>query len=310
MRDSAVTETAAEHAAPRFSVVVPTHQSREYAVAAVRSVLSQTCGDFEVIVVDNGSTDGTGEAIAALGDERVAYRWQEDSGLPADSRNKGVARARGEWVCFLDADDTWRPQKLAAVAEAIGADPGLTLVSHAVQLVDPAGADLGVRGYVLDERPLHEQLLYRGNFLTTSATCVRRSAIVQAGGFDVRRDYFTVEDYDLWLKLAERGARAELLPDVLGDQLIHPGSASSRLARHYDAFAVVHDAHAARLAENGSLSGAASLWRRIRARSAEIRDLAKQGDTSSAARVLVSLPGEALRIGRLYRDAVRRGSDR
>ena len=71
---------------PRFSVVIPTHQSRAFLLAALASVRAQTLDRFEVIVVDNGSTDGTGDAVGALGDPRIRYFWQEDSGMPADSR--------------------------------------------------------------------------------------------------------------------------------------------------------------------------------------------------------------------------------
>ena len=294
--------------APTFTVVIPTHQSSDFVVAAIRSVLAQTDPDFEIIVIDNGSTDGTDTAVAAIGDPRIEYRWQEDSGLPAESRNKGVAAAAGEWIAFLDADDTWRPGKLARVRCVLEADPGIDMVCHDVDVVGPDGTRTGERAYRLDDRSSWEQLFYRGNFLTTSAMTVRTSAIRAAGGFDTRPDYFTVEDYDLWLRLAEAGSRLAIVPEVLGAYLVHPGGASNRLQRHYDALMRVFDDHAVRAAARGQLDARAAIARRRRSRYAEIRDLALRGSLADALRILVALSGETARARERYARA-RGGED-
>ncbi|HEY5541319.1 MAG TPA: glycosyltransferase [Coriobacteriia bacterium] len=298
--------------APTFTVVIPTHQSSDFVVAAIRSVLAQTDPDFEIIVIDNGSTDGTDTAVAAIGDPRIEYRWQEDSGLPAESRNKGVEIATGEWVCFLDADDTWVPSKLARVAEAIAADPSVSMVCHDVRQVDLMGREIKRRAYTLDGRSLAEQLLYRGDFLTTSATCVRRDVLAAVQGFDVRSDYFTVEDYDLWLRLAENGARLAMISEPLGDLLVHPGGASRDLVRNYDALMRVFDDHASRAAAAGSLDIAAMVRRRARARLAEVRDLLRGRRFRDAVRVGGGLVGELLLAAKHYRlaRAIGSGADR
>lgn len=285
---------------PRFSVIIPTHQSRDYVLAAIRCALGQTVSDLEVVVLDNGSTDGTTEAVSAIDDPRLIYRWQEDSGLPADSRNKALALASGQWACFLDADDTWVPSKLERVAAVIDADPDVTMVAHDVRMVDTTGSVIKRRGYALDDRPLYDQLLYRGNFLTTSATCVRRDAIGMAGGFDTRADYFTVEDYDLWLRIAETGARLAMINEPLGDFLVHAASASSKLVRNYDALMRVYDDHALRRAAEGALDVEAMVHRRRRARLAEVRDLARGGDITDAVRIAAALPGELRDARRRY----------
>ena len=282
----------AAEAPPRFSVVIPTHQSRDYLLQALASVRTQTFASFEAVVVDNGSTDGTGEAVASLGDPRVRYRWQEDSGLPADSRNRGVAMARADWIAFLDADDLWAPAKLERAAATIAADPAVDVLCHAVREIDATGRVTGARAYTLDARPVADQLQYRGNFLTTSAIVVRRAALEAAGGFDTRPEYFTVEDFDLWLRLAEAGRRFALLPDVLGDYRRHAGGASASLARHYDHLVRVLDDHAVRRAQAGTLDASAALRRLARSRIAEARHLARAGAAAEAARVLAALPGE------------------
>src|SRR5438132_3254976 len=104
-------------APPAVSVIVPTFQRREYVVRAVGSVLAQTYEDFELIVVDDGSTDGTGEALAGL-DGRLRYLWQENRGTGA-ARNTGLRLARGEIVAFLDSDNRWLPHHLGIVTEVL-----------------------------------------------------------------------------------------------------------------------------------------------------------------------------------------------
>jgi teichuronic acid biosynthesis glycosyltransferase TuaG len=263
-------------AEPRVSVVIPTHQAAGIIAGTIRCVLEQTYQDFEVVVVDNGSTDGTEQVVAALGDPRIRYRWQEDSGLPANSRNVGVGMARGELVAFLDADDVWYPEKLARVVAAFDADPALTLVCHDVNVTQD-GRVLKVRGYSPDTSRMHEQLLYVGNFVTTSATTVRRQAVMDAGGFDEREDYVTVEDYDLWLKIADRRGRFLFLREVLGEYVQYAGSLSKKLERHYDNLLRVVDAHLAEEAARGRLDVYRAWRRAVRSQGGLVRDLWRNG---------------------------------
>lgn len=290
-------------APPAFSVAIPTHQSRAFLLEALASVRAQTHPSFEIVVVDNGSTDGTELAVAALGDPRIRYHWQENTGRPADSRNRAVAMARAEWVAFLDADDLWAAGKLERVAAALAADPALDVVGHAVREVDGAGGTIGARAYRLDRRPVADQLQYRGNFFTTSAMVVRRAALEAAGGFDTRPEYFTVEDFDLWLRLAEAGRRFALLPDLLGSYRRHAGGASAKLVAHYDRLARVLDDHAVRRARAGTLDASAALGRLARSRLAEVRHLGAAGAWADAARVLAALPREWWSAERRYRGA-------
>jgi len=109
------------------SVLVPTYQRRDSVVQAVRSILAQSYRDFEVIVVDDGSTDGTGDAIAPLG---VRYLWQENRGVSA-ARNAGLRVARGRVIAFLDSDNTWYPDHLDVVVSALGLHPSVVAASTA-----------------------------------------------------------------------------------------------------------------------------------------------------------------------------------
>jgi hypothetical protein len=184
--------------APAVSVIVPTYQRREPVKRAVASVLSQTFRDFELVVVDDGSTDGTGETLAALGD-RIRYVWQENAGVAA-ARNTGVEMARGRIVAFLDSDDRWLPEHLAVVTEALARHPEAVLASTCPMFrvtghEDPRDAKL------LDLR--HRLIDYGATVGFTACVAVRREALLKAGCFDegIRAE----EDTDLWTRLGTLG---------------------------------------------------------------------------------------------------------
>jgi teichuronic acid biosynthesis glycosyltransferase TuaG len=278
--------------APRFSVVIPTHQAAAFIGRTIQCVLDQTIADYEIVIVDNGSTDGTDAIVAAFGDPRITYRWQEDSGRPANTRNVAISLAKGEYVAFLDADDLWVPTKLERVEATLDSGPGIDLVAHGVRVVTPGGRVVGERVYELAEGDPYAQLLYRGNFLTTSAVTVRRSILIAEDCFDERDDYVTCEDYDLWLRIARDGGRLAVLTEILGDYMAHSGGASADLGRHYDNQFHVLDAHYGALAATGDLDVRAALYRRTRARLALVRGLAMRGRHVTALRYLARIPGE------------------
>ena len=190
--------------APDVSVVIPT-RDRWHLLSrhALPSALGQEGVTVEVIVVDDGSTDGTPDRVAALGDPRVRLVRDGGSRGAAAARNAGVAEARSEWIAFLDDDDLWAPDKLALQLDVLG------------------GADWGYTGAVvvdasltpIDELPLASPVglaerLRHGNIVTGggSAVVVRRAVLGELRGFD--ESLFYVEDWDLWRRLAEHGAAA------------------------------------------------------------------------------------------------------
>jgi glycosyltransferase involved in cell wall biosynthesis len=264
--------------APRFSVIMPTHQAAGFIGRTVSCVLDQTFSDWELVVLDNGSTDATEAIVRGFADPRVRYAWQEDSGLPANSRNNAIRMAEGEYLAFLDADDWWAPEKLARVEAALTAEPSLDLVCHDADVVDPQGRVLGHRAYRLDDRDAYTQLLYRGCFLTTSATVLRRSVALRAGLFDERPDFRTVEDFDLWLRVARAGAHFRLLPETLGTYLVHAeGTSNADVERNYDNMWTMLHTHYLPLAADGRLDVRLALGRRYRSGLGLVRALAGGG---------------------------------
>jgi glycosyltransferase involved in cell wall biosynthesis len=163
-----------------------------------------------VIVVDDGSVDGTEEALRETTDDpRVRYIRKEQSG-PADSRNMGIAEAQGAFVCFLDSDDLWLPTYLQAMTDAFASDPAASLAyTDAWTLDDRTRRIFRVPQKETNDPPAHlprepEELLFellRRNFVYTSAT-VRRDVLREVGGFTT---FARSEDYELWLRIAATG---------------------------------------------------------------------------------------------------------
>jgi glycosyltransferase involved in cell wall biosynthesis len=211
----------------RVTVAVCLRDGAAFIGEALGSVLDQTVGDYEILVVDDGSVDGAADFLEAwIRDPRLTVLRTPSRGLGA-ARGLAMARAAGEWIAFLDQDDTWRPEKLERFLEAAAACPEAALLFSDVRLVDEAGAPLGTLSgrfafADLDLAPgtAEIELLTRGNFIDASAAFVRREAVLEAGGFDPRLRY--VEDFALWLRLARR-RRFLCVPGILSTRRIHAG---------------------------------------------------------------------------------------
>jgi teichuronic acid biosynthesis glycosyltransferase TuaG len=193
-------------AQPQVTVVVPAYNARRYLGHTLDSLLAQRGVTFEIIVVDDRSTDGTGELVLAYAqrDPRVhCIATATNCGGPAGPRNLGVERARTEWVAFCDADDLWHADKLRAqldCASTKGGDLVCTLIEPFRDGEEPRAFRLplalipSTRGISL------WQMLLKNRVATSSVLC-RRSQLLKAGGFNTARSMVAVEDYDLWLRL-------------------------------------------------------------------------------------------------------------
>lgn len=188
---------------PVVSVVLTTLNgaSRGYLGEAIESVLAQTERDFELIIVDDGSSDGTAALCANYqGDARVRYLHQDNRGLAA-ARNFGIREGRGTYVCFLDDDDSWKPHKLEMQLAFIegSSDPKIGMVYSAIELVDEAGRTVGVQahsaaGSVFDR-------LFLENFVDApSSVLIKRTVLDHVGLF--AEHMHSCEDYDLWFRIA------------------------------------------------------------------------------------------------------------
>jgi glycosyltransferase involved in cell wall biosynthesis len=192
---------------PMVSVVIPSYNRSRMLLRAIQSVCMQTFADFELIVVDDGSTDNTSSVAEALADPRIRLvRNPIRQGAPR-SRNRGIEVALGEWVAFLDSDDEWLPTRLELQLQRlqeVGA--GSAAVGYCLlQVQDHIRGEVSQTNRALPEGEVLDDLLRGRRPPTASAFMVRRSALLDVEGFD--QEMPSGHDIDLWLRLAERGYR-------------------------------------------------------------------------------------------------------
>jgi glycosyltransferase involved in cell wall biosynthesis len=210
----------------RISVVIPTYNSAALVVEAVESVLAQTRPAFEVIVVDDGSTDDTAERLAAFG-ERIKYIPKPNGGV-SSARNRGVQEATGECIAFLDADDVWHPRKLEIQLAAFEKHPELAMLGTgtfhwpADSMAEQSQAIPTVEVVAFD------RLLVRNAFCT-STIVTRSDALRQAGEFDGTLQ--GPEDYDMWLRVASRASVGVIDSKLTGYNVGAPNSLSKNAER-------------------------------------------------------------------------------
>lgn len=196
------------------SVIVPVYDGERYVRATIASVVAQTYRPIEIIVVDDGSRDGTAEAVR---DCRAGlhYRHQEHAGAAA-ARNTGVAMARGEFLAFIDADDLWTPDKLARQMAVLQSEVDLDMVFGHVRHFFSPDLEPGARDHVVcppDSMPGYHP----------GCMLIRAEAFLRAGPFDPT---YTVGEFVDWYGRAkDRGLRSTVLPDVMMERRIHDRNA-------------------------------------------------------------------------------------
>ena len=192
---------------PLVSVVVTTYNQEQYIEDALRSVLAQSFTDYEVVVVDDGSTDGTAERLAAFNDAVRLIR-QPNKGI-ADSRNTGVSHAQGQYIAFLDGDDIWHEEKLAIQVRAAQEHPGSGLIAvDGIQFSDDGTVlshtlfTRGILGETVGTQEVYMQLLQAPLIWTVSQVMVPAAVLRSIGPSDSR--FPRASDYDLYLRIARR----------------------------------------------------------------------------------------------------------
>lgn len=183
----------------RVSIIIPTYNRAALLPETLGSVFAQTFTDYQAIVVDDGSDDGTPGLLAGLA-ERAEMKRIAHAG-PGAARNAGLALARGEYIAFLDADDLWAPRFLETMTAGLDAAPHAGFVYCDYSTFDESGAVTAA--YLPPEHKLRGDLfptLLEGDFISTGALLVRKSCFDVIGGFDPQLP--VAEDWDLWLRLA------------------------------------------------------------------------------------------------------------
>ncbi|MEG4801757.1 glycosyltransferase [Microcoleus sp. ARI1-B5] len=208
---------------PRVSVVIPAYNCERYITRAVESAVRQTYQDWEIIVVDDGSTDNTRQVLEPYRDV-IQYVYQENQGA-ARARNRACELAKGEFLAFLDGDDFFLPEKLAKQIACFEADPTLGMVQNGWLMVDETGKDICATMHWEAVPNLDLETFFMYKSVRPSAMMVRREWWERLGGFDPR--FPLTEDLDFALRLGLKGCKCAWLKEILTCYRQHEGNLMS-----------------------------------------------------------------------------------
>lgn len=197
---------------PRLSIILPTYNGSRFIEQAIKSVLKQSYEDFELLTIDDGSTDNVAEVISQFSerDPRIIYLRNEKNLGIQKSLNKGLREAKGEYIARIDDDDEWIDKdKLKAQIDFLDNSPEHVLVGTGAVWVNEEGQEL-YRGFKPEtDYDIRKKILIRNCFIH-SAVMLRKDVAIRVGGYDESSDVRNFEDYDLWLKLGVVGNLANL----------------------------------------------------------------------------------------------------
>lgn len=210
----------------QFSVIVPCYNTEKTVISTLDSIKNQTYQNFEIIAVNDGSTDNTLNILETYklhNGINLKVINQENKGL-GGARNTGIREAQGTYIAFLDADDLWYPEKLFRVMQILSKNPEINIVCHDEDVLKNERI---LRRNFYGPFKTYEKLLFKENCLSPSAVVVNRKILLDVGLFSEDRSIHGVEDYDLWLKLARKGAVFYYLHEILGAYVLHEGNMSA-----------------------------------------------------------------------------------
>ena len=195
---------------------MPTYNRGYCLVDTIQSVLSQTYREWELLVVDNMSRDNTKDVIESFEDARIKMIQIQNHGVIAISRNCGIAAASGELISFMDSDDPWLPEKLKVSVSLI--ESGMDFVYHDLYLTDgkDRSRDRTTKVSRRLKRNVLEDLITNGNGINTSSVVTKTELVRRVNGFSESRGLIGIEDYDLWVRLAEVTDKFGLISSPMG----------------------------------------------------------------------------------------------
>jgi len=210
---------------PSVSVVIPTYNYAKYIARSVESVVNQSFQDFEILVVDDGSTDNTREVIETKYKTKVRYFYQENSGAPS-ARNRGIEESKGDYLAFLDADDEWFPSKLEKQIDKFKSSADTVgLIYSGFAYIWGESEDKGnkiiptLRGNIFPS-------FLKGSVLGSPTPVIRKPCFQKAGTFDETLP--SSQDWDMWLRISKH-YEVDFVPDVLAKHYIHDDQISERM---------------------------------------------------------------------------------
>ena len=212
-----------EHS-PFFSIILPTFNGESFLGQAIESVLDQTFSNWELLVVDNNSTDGTDDLLDKFKDKRIKTFKISNGGSISVSRNLGIKTARGEWVAFLDSDDWWKSNKLSECRR--NTNESVDFIYHDLKIVSNNKKHRNLNCRQL-RQPVLCDLLLKGNPIAASSAVVRRPLLVRVDYMNEDTQLVKTADYNTWLKIANITDAFLHIPKELGFYRIHSDNVSN-----------------------------------------------------------------------------------
>lgn len=227
-----------ESASPRVSVITPTFNRADFIGTAIQSVMDQDYTDFELLIVDDGSTDDTGDRLQPwLKDDRVHCIQQVNQGQ-SHARNRALEAARGEFICFLDSDNAWVPGKLAMQVAFLDEHPQVDVIYGDNVLINEAGKETSRDNMKRHSGFIAFQML-KDNCVAMNTTMARRRCFDEMGGMSGKRR--VADDYDLWLRFSAR-YRFHYMPEYLAYyRVMEQQISSDKTARFETNEAIIRD---------------------------------------------------------------------
>ncbi len=212
------------------SVIIPVYNGEKYIAECIKSIYEQTYKKFEIIIIDDGSTDNSIEVIENIKNEEVRIISQKNGDV-SKARNEGIKNASGDLIAFLDQDDKWLPEKLQKCVKIFNELEKVDLVFHDIIKLFSSGKTHRAKdkhniALSLNNENIFQKLVVK-NVLMPSAVMVRKESILKAGLFDT--SFKTCGDYEMWLRMALLKMEFKYLPEALTIYRIHPNNNSNRI---------------------------------------------------------------------------------
>tara|TARA_B100000767_G_scaffold275343_1_gene311849 strand:- start:2213 stop:3127 length:915 start_codon:yes stop_codon:yes gene_type:complete len=220
-----------------FSVVITNYNHEKYIGKCISSVLNQTFKNFELIIIENNSSDNSMKIIKSFKDKRIKIFKINNGGIIAKSRNLGIKKSKSHWIAFLDSDDFWFKKKLEIVRKKILENKNNHIHTnnerYKFEKIKKYQSSRLNEKLNLDKKNFFQELILNGNKLSLSATVVNKNFLKKNNiFFREKRNFVTAEDYDFWLNLAKNGAKFNFIKEILGVYLIHTTNLSSNIDLH------------------------------------------------------------------------------
>ena len=186
---------------PFFSIILTTYNQIEFLKKCLFSILNQSFKEFELIVIDNNSSDGTSEYLNNITDKRLRVFKINNNGMYVKSRNLGIKNSRADWIAFIDTDDIWFSEKLEKCHEVIN-KKDVDLIYHSVNYINKKNFSK-----IIKEKskrisvPVEKYLYSNGNIIAQSSVVVKKRKLEEIGYFSEKKEFYGWEDFDAWIRL-------------------------------------------------------------------------------------------------------------